>query len=163
MTPRFTLDPVDETFFRTAPLTWRFVVDLAAGPDDVWAGLTARRPLSWCRMLTDVQFAGTGPYDETSTRIAEVGKIVTLHEQFFRWSDTDRRHSFYVTESNLPVFRSFAEDYQVVPTSTGSRLIWTFAIVPRRGFGPALRLNRVLFASLAADTRRHFGKPPITA
>ncbi len=161
MSYRFALDPVDESFFDTAPLLWSYPIDLTASPAEVWEGLTVAKPLSWCRMLTNVEYIGKPPFGVGVGRKVEVGKTLRMQEHFFRWNDAERRHSFYVTHSNVPIFTSFAEDYQVVATPTGSRLVWTFAMSPGRGFDSFLRLgapiNKALFTSFVRDTSRHFG------
>lgn len=161
MAPRFALEPVDLSFFDSAPHVSRYPIDVAVGPDELWAELTARRPLSWCRMLTDVEFQGAPPFGAGATRKVEVAKVMRMDEHFFHWDDAARRHSFYVTSANVPLFRSFAEDYQVTAIPGGSRLTWTFAMAPRNGLGTALRLgaplNKALYSSLAGDTRKRFG------
>lgn len=158
---RFTLDPVDLTFFHTAPSVSRQIMELAAGPDEVWAALTAKRPLSWCRMLTHVRFEGEPPYGAGAARHVEVGGVLRMRERFFHWDEAGRRHAFYAESANLPVFQAFAEDYLVEEIPGGSRFTWTFASAPRRGLGLALKLgapvNNQLFASLASDTVTRFG------
>jgi hypothetical protein len=58
----------------------------------------------------------------------------------------------------VPLFRRFAEDYLVEPTSEAScRFTWTIAIDPH----PAARIlnpaNRLLLGTLFGDTRKHYG------
>ena len=158
---RFGLDAVDLTFFHTAPSVSRQILELAASPDEVWAGLTAKRPLSWCRMLTRVRFDGEPPYGAGSIRHAEVGKVMRMQERFFHWDDAGRRFAFHAVSSNVPIFRAFAEDYLVEEIPGGSRFTWTFASAPRQGFGLALKLgapvNNRLVESLGSDTSSRFG------
>ena len=158
---RFALDAVDLSFFHTAPIVSRQIMELAAGPDEVWAALTAKRPLSWCRMLTGVRFVGEAPFGEGATRHVEVGKAMRMEERFFHWDEAGRRHAFYVASANVPLFQAFAEDYLVEGIPGGSRFTWTFASAPRQGLGWALKLgapaNNQLFASLARDTVQRFG------
>ncbi|WP_207925992.1 SRPBCC family protein [Actinocrispum wychmicini] len=167
MSLRFPLQGVDETYFDTAPQRFTYRIDVAADAGTVWNGLTVARPLSWCRMLTDVRYLGDPPFGEGVARLVEVGKVLRMREHFFRWDDEQRRHSFYVVQANMPLFASFAEDYQVTPTPTGSRLVWTFALTPRHGLGTALKLgaplNKALFESFVRDTRRRFGTVVPTA
>lgn len=42
-----------------------------------------------------------------------------LSERFFRWEE-GRRQSFYVLKASSPLYRCFAEDYLVEPTSETS-------------------------------------------
>ncbi|WP_024794971.1 SRPBCC family protein [Tomitella biformata] len=161
MAHRFVLDPVDLTFFHTAPHVSRQICELKAGPDEVWAALTATRPLSWCRMLTSVRFEGEPPYGAGALRHVEVGGAMRMEERFFHWDEAGRRYAFHAATANVPLFQAFAEDYLVEEISGGSRFTWTFASAPRRGFGLALKLgapvNNLLFASLGADTTTRFG------
>ena len=161
---RYELSPVDETFFDTAPMRWRVGLELAASPDEVWAGLTSPRPLSWCRALPDVHYTSDAPYGEGTTREASVLGAYRMREYFFRWDESERRKSFYATEGTLPVFGAFAEDYRVLPFDGGSKLVWSFAFTPWKGLDSALQLGKPLteslLASLIKDTRNHFG--PLT-
>jgi hypothetical protein len=161
---RYGLEPVDETFFETAPMRWRVGLELAASPDEVWAGLTSPLPLSWCRALPDVRYTSEAPYGVGTTREANVLGTYRMHEEFFRWEETERRKSFHATTATLPVFSAFAEDYHVLPFDGGSKLVWSFAFAPWKGLDSAVQLGRPLteslLASLIKDTRNHFG--PLT-
>ncbi|MCZ4557621.1 SRPBCC family protein [Rhodococcus maanshanensis] len=157
----FDLDPIDDSYLETADFVYTYDMDLRAGADEVWRGLTGAEPLSWCRLL-DVHYTSVAPHSTATTRVAKVaGGFMQLREQFFVWDEEQRRHAFYVKQANVPLFRSFAEDYRVEPTPTGCRFVWTFAFTARRGFGVPVRLalpvNKALFASFARDTRKHFG------
>ena len=68
MTHWFDLEPVGVDFFDTAPHIFTYSIDLTAQPDDVWAGLTADEPLSWCRLLTKVHYTSPRPYGVMSSR-----------------------------------------------------------------------------------------------
>lgn len=161
---RYELDPIDESYFDTAPMRWRVGLELAADPDEVWAALTSHSPLSWCRALGDVHYTSDTPHGVGATREARVLGAYRIREYFFRWEEDERRKSFYATEGSLPLFSSFAEDYQVVPFAGGSKLVWSFAFTPWQGLDSALQLGRPLtesmLASLVKDTRAHFG--PLT-
>jgi hypothetical protein len=59
--------------------------------------------------------------------------------------------------ANAPLFKHFAEDYVVVPTSdTTCDFTWTIAAEPH----PAARItnpvNRIVLGTLLSDTRKHF-------
>lgn len=161
---RYELDPVDEGFFESAPMRWRVGLELAASPDEVWAGLTAPHPLSWCRALSDVHYTSDAPYGAGTTREARVLGTYRMREEFFRWDEAERRKSFHTTAGTLPLFSAFAEDYHVLPFDGGSKLVWSFAFAPWKGLDSAMQLGRplteTLLASLVKDTRNHFG--PLT-
>jgi hypothetical protein len=138
----FTTSPVEEAFFDSAPFRLRAEFDIPRSATHVWADLTADSPLF-----------GVG----TTRTARSIGAANVLKERFFRWEE-GRRQSFYVLEASVPLFRSFAEDYLVEPTSEAScRFTWTIAIDPR----PAARVlnpaNRLLLGTLFRDTRKHYG------
>ncbi|HEY1057094.1 MAG TPA: SRPBCC family protein [Limnobacter sp.] len=160
--PWFSLRPVtDESFFDTAPIRFTYVMNLAASADEVWAGLVADRPLSWCKALT-VQYTSPRPFGVGTRR--EVGaqfNLVRMKERFFIWDDEARRHAFYVEKANVPLLSQFAEDYQVTPTEQGCQFVWRFAMAGRPGLATALQLTqalpkRLVFDGLVNDTQRHF-------
>lgn len=162
MAYRFSLEPVDRSFFETAPNIDRRVMDLAASPDEVWRGLTVKRPLSWCRALTSVEFEGEGPYGQGAVRHVTVVGAMRMEERFFHWDEEGRGYSFHATSANVPLFTSFAEDYRVEEIPGGSRLTWTFASLARPGLELAVKaggpVNRLVYSALAADTRKRFGQ-----
>jgi hypothetical protein len=92
----------------------------------------------------------------TRTARALSGAIV-FHERFFGWEE-GRRHSFYVMQATVPLFKRFAEDYLLEPAGeTSCRLTWTIATEPR-GLGRlANPANRLLLTTLFRDTRQHYG------
>jgi len=158
---KFSLTPVDASFFDVAPFRWTYHIDVAASPDEVWAGLVAYRPLAWCKMLNG-HYTSPAPYGRGSTRSVTAVGTVLLEEEFFRWSDAERNHSFHVLKTNLPILKSFAEDYHVTAITGGARLTWRFAIEPKRGFHGVMKLSRFaneyLFSTFVRDTQRRFGK-----
>lgn len=155
---RFSLQPIDEGFFDSAPNRWADAMDIAQPADRVWAQLTSDDPLTWCRVLTGITWTSPRPFGVGTTRTARalLGAMV-LNERFFRWEE-GRRKSFLVEQSSLPLFRRFGEDYLVEPTSdTSCRFTWTIAAEPHTAARPGSPVNAMLMRSLFRDTRRHFG------
>lgn len=155
--PWFATQPVGETFFDTAPFRLKEVFDIPRPAAQVWADLTDEKPLAWCRILQDITWTSPRPFGVGTTRTARAVGGNVLKERFFRWEE-GRRQSFFVVEASLPLFRRFAEDYLVEPTSESScRFAWCIAIEPR----PAVRIanpgNRLLLSTLFRDTRKHYG------
>lgn len=155
----FDLKPADESFLDSAPLRYVHVLELAATPERVWAGLTADRALYWVRGLS-VTWTSPRPFGVGATRIAAGAYgAARLHESYFRWEE-GRRHSFQVLRANTPLFHRFAEDYLVEPIAGGCRFTWTFAVEPRGARAVAASVGatqRLIFAGMAKDTQRHFG------
>ena len=156
--PWFTTQPVEESFFDTAPFLLREAFDVPRPAGQVWADLTAENVLSWCRIIQGVTWTSPRPFGAGTTRtVRALGGLNVLNEYFFRWED-GRRQSFYAVEASVPLFTRFAEDYLVESTSENScRFTWTIAVEPR----PAARIaspgTKLLLGTLFRDTRRHFG------
>lgn len=148
------LEPFDLDFFDSAPQRRSYVLDLPVSPERVWRGLSASNPLWWCRLLSSVEYTSPRPFGVGTTRTAAVLGVLRLNEVFIRWEE-GRRQSFTVDRATLPVFRRFGEDYLVERSGEHCRLTWTFAYEP--GLEAGGRLNGLVFDSLVADTRRHFG------
>ncbi len=156
--PWFKSDPVDASFFDSAPMLLRGKFDVPRPAPEVWSELTADAPLGWCRILQAVNWTSPRPFGVGTTREARaLAGANVLKEEFFRWEE-GRRKSFFVLESTTPMFRRFAEDYLVEPTSEIScRFVWTVAAEPK----PLARLaapgNRLVLKTLFTDTAEHYG------
>jgi hypothetical protein len=152
----FKTNPVDESFFETAPFRISADFDIPRPASSVWADLTGDQALSWCRIIQSVRWTSERPFGVGTTRQVRTLGLVVLHEHYFRWEE-GRRHSFYAVSATLPMFRSLAEDYLVEPTSEGScRFTWTIVADARGGRAMAPG-NRLLLGSLFRDTRRYYG------
>jgi hypothetical protein len=155
---RFPTQPVDEAFFETAPFRLTDAFDIPRPAAEVWEDLTVDNPLAWCRLLREIAWTSPRPFGLGTTRTARtIGNASVINERFFRWED-GRRQSFYALDANLPVFRRFAEDYLVEPTSEAAcRFTWTIAIEPRPAARLANPVNRLMLSTLFRDTHRHYG------
>lgn len=155
--PWFKNDPVDETFFASAPVRLSQMFEVARPAAEVWAELTADDTLWWCRILDDVRWTSPRPFGVGTTRTVKSLKGAnTIDEHYFRW-DEGTRKSFYVVRSSAPLFKRFAEDYLVEPVSERScRFTWTIAYESR----PSMRLGRPvndrILRTLFTDTRKHY-------
>ena len=156
--PWFKTEPVDETFFDRAPFRLVHSFDIPRPAAEVWDELTQDNALSWCRILDDISWTSPRPFGVGTTRTAtSLRGTNVLRERFFRWEE-GRRMSFHTVEVSAPMFRRFAEDYLVEPTSdTSCRLTWTIAVEPRALGRLATPVNRRLLQTLFRDTRRHYG------
>jgi hypothetical protein len=155
--PEFKLEPVDESFFDNAPFRIAETFEIPASAESVWAELTSDNPLSWCRILRDLTWTTPKPYGVGTTRtVRTIANANIFHERFFVWEE-GRRKAFYVEHANGPLFRRFAEDYRVEPTSeTSCEFTWIIAAQPRRAAALTNPVNKLLLSSLFRDTRKHF-------
>lgn len=157
----FDLNPVsDERVFTTARHTHSYEMKLPVDADVVWKGLVADRPLAWCRALSG-GYTSEQPFGVGTTRTVTVSRALVLRERFFVWDEENRHHSFYVEQTNLPLFSMFAEAYRVTPTDTGCTFTWKFAMEGRAGTRNAVALSqpltrKLLLERLIRDTEKHF-------
>jgi hypothetical protein len=156
--PWFSCEPVDESFFETAPVRMSAHFGVPRPASEVWDELTGERPLYWCRILQDVSWTSPRPLGVGTTReVNALWGANLLREHYFRWEE-GRRHSFYLVESTAPLAKRFAEDYLVEPTGEGScRFTWTIVFEPQPLAIPAVPLNKLLLRTLYTDTRDHYG------
>ncbi len=161
--PWFQMEPADETFFDTAPVRLVSAFDISRSAAEVWDELSGPDALQWCRLLGEVRWTSLPPFGVGTTRIASaLAGLSVLKERFFRWEE-GRRQSFVVVEASTPMFRRFAEDYLLEPTSdTSCRLTWTIAFEPRPVARVANPLNKLLLGTLFHDTSRHYGSQACT-
>jgi hypothetical protein len=159
------LQPVDESFFTTAPIVHRYPVRLAVPPERVWESIASQRSLAdWGLGVRRLTWTTPRPYGVGTTREVVLPlAAMTVREQFFRW-DEGKGYSFFVTEANRPGVRRFAEDYVIEPDGSGSVFTWTIALDPAPRLVRVMRLldpvNRVAFGSVARAAKRYFARNP---
>ena len=159
------LDSVDESFFSTAPYVYRYPVELTVPPERVWESLISDGSLADWGLGIKLRWMSPRPFGVGTTRevVLPLG-LMTVRERFFLW-DEGTRYAFYVESANRSMIKSFAEDYLVEKTSTGSRFTWTIAIEPAPKFralvaagGP---LNKVAFGQTARAAKSYFANHPV--
>jgi hypothetical protein len=156
--PWFKVQPVDESFFDSAPTVLSGVFEIVQPAPYVWAELTADNTLAWCKLLDRVEWTSPRPFGVGTTRqVSSLKGTNVIREHYFRWEE-GRRKSFYVVEASAPLFRRFAEDYHVQQTSASScRFTWTIAFEPKSLTRPGAPVNKRLLETLFTDTRKHYG------
>jgi carbon monoxide dehydrogenase subunit G len=163
MTRWYAVEPADANFFTSAPHVFRYSKRFAAPPEKVWESLTSDESLAaWSPTVSSLTWLSPRPFGVGTTReVALAPGLVRVHERYFRW-DEGRGNSFFVYEANAPVFKRFAEDYEVEPEGDGTRFTWTVAIEPKgvlalpfKALAPALKLA---FGRLASDGERYFAR-----
>ena len=155
--PSFKAEPIDETFFESAPARIEDSFEIARSAADVWSELTEGNPLGWCRIIDRIDWTSPAPFRVGTTRRVHALKGTNvMNEHYFRWEE-GRRKSFYVVDATAPLFQRFAEDYLVEPTSDNScRFTWTIAFEPRAAMRPGTPVNKRLLGTLFTDTRKHY-------
>ena len=150
------LKPVDERFFDSAPTRYSHRWSIPRPTSAVWDELVSDRPMHWCRGQT-IDWTSPRPFSVGTTREAKVlGSTLKLTELFFLWED-GRRYAFYMTEANLPLFHSIAEDYVVEPDGPNRcTFTWTVALAPTALGKPGRAVYGFLFNKFFKDTTRYF-------
>ena len=156
--PRFALEPIEMSFFDSAPGLYREAFEIQQPAEQVWTQLTKDNPLHWCKLLKSITWTSPRPFGVGTTRTARaLGGSLVIDEEFIVWEE-GKRKAFKVLQSNLPLFRRFGEDYLVEPTGeTSCRFTWTIAAEPSPAGKPGAPINARIARSLFSDTRKHFG------
>jgi polyketide cyclase/dehydrase/lipid transport protein len=147
----YTLPPIDDAFFETAPLVIPAVVELDAPPARVWEALGSDEMWSWAPIVDQLVWLTPRPQTTGAVRRLRLLKVNTVEEEFYRWEDS-RRATFRVTRQSRPLLDGLAEDFLLEPLDGGARtrLTWTMAIAPKglpgfiRGRGAALAKGNAL-------------------
>ena len=156
MTRWYPLEPLDESFFRTAPYVYRLPVELDVPPERVWQSLTSDRALAdWGLGLHKLEWTSPRPFGVGTTRTVTFWGGMDVFERFTAW-EHGRRLGFTFEGTTELVWRRFAERYDVDDLGDGRcRLTWTVGYEPAGGFGrwhalirPAMALNFRLYMAL---------------
>ena len=127
----YTLKPIDDAFFETAPIVIPATLELKAPPERVWEALGSDEMWSWAPIIDQLVWTTGRPQTVGAIRRLRLFKAVTIEEQFYRW-DVGRRATFRVTHQSRRMFDGLAEDFLLEPSAGGgTRLTWTMAMAPR--------------------------------
>jgi hypothetical protein len=151
------VQPVGEEFFATAPVQVSDTFEIPRPAAEVWDAISNDRALHWCRAL-NVRWTSPRPFQVGTTRKAKIlGGVITVDEQYYVWEE-GRRQAFCVVGSNLPMFKHLAEDYIVEPNGPAAcTFTWKAALEPTTLGKVGGPVNSLLFKTIFADTRKHFG------
>lgn len=155
---RFALTPTDDTFLTNAAHRYRHVVEIPRSPQQVWDLLVADDALvSWSAVVTAAEWTSPRPFGPGTTRLVTLGGFVRLRERFYRWEEGSRM-TFTVDAASIPGLKHFAEDLQLRPAETGTRLTWTFAFEGHAALRPLLAaagpVNWYVTRTIAEGTAR---------
>ena len=153
MTRWYPLEPADDDFLASAPHVFRFEKRFAAPPEKVWESLVSDESLTaWSPMIKELTWTSPRPFGVGTTREVMPLGGPRVRERYYRW-DEGRSHAFYVTESSLPLFRRFAEDYIVEPDGDGTKFTWVMAMEPKGAMA-------LPFKAIAPVLKAGFGRVP---
>ncbi len=123
---------VDASFLDSAPMRFASSVDLEASPSKVFAILAdADSWPKWFHAMHKVVWTSEKPYGVGSTRTVSMTGWLDIDERYFRW-EKDRRCSYYVTATSMPMAHAMAENYLLEETAPGkTRFTHIIALDPR--------------------------------
>ena len=149
------LQPVDDSFFDSAPARFSHHWSINRPTSEVWAELVGDRPLHWCHGLA-MKWTSPRPFSIGTTRQGVVGGVLKVQEHFFVWEE-GRHYAFYATEANLPLFHSVAESYIVEPDGPNRcTFTWKIALAPTTMGKPGGPAYALVFNHVFKDTTRYF-------
>jgi hypothetical protein len=132
----YALDPIDDTFFDTAPIVVPATIELDAPPQRVWDALGSDAMWSWAPVIDRLQWMT--PLNGVPVRRLRLAGLATIEEEFYRWEEPYRA-TFRVTRSTRPLLHGLAEDFVLEALPGGrTRLTWTMALAPKGPVGPVL-------------------------
>ncbi len=144
------LEPVEESFFREAPvvITNRNVL---AAPRVAVFECIAGDPAGWGDWFPGFSHKGrwdTAPPHGIGSRRTVDAYRSEYRETILAW-DSNERWAFRVDATNSPLFEAFAEDYRLADAAGGTELSWTVAYRPARAMRLAAPLARPTFRRMA--------------
>lgn len=160
MTRWHPLEAADADFLTSAPHIFRYQKRFAAPPEKVWQSLISDESLTaWSSMIKELTWTSPRPFGVGTTREVLPLGGPRVRERYFLW-DEGHRHSFYVYESSMPLFKRFAEDYVVEPEGADTLFTWTVAMEPKgalalpfKVIAPAMKAG---FGRIPGDGQKYF-------
>ena len=130
-------------------------VEIPVRPDQLFEILEdAKAWPRWLTAITKVTWTSPDPKGVGTTRTVEIRGSFVADEEFIGW-ETNRRMAFRFASCSRPIFRTFAEDYRIVPTDNGCRLTWSVLARPR---GLPEPLPRLIGPLLGLSLRRNLAR-----
>ena len=121
--------PIDLDFLNTAPLCLSFAGTLRAAPAAVFNAIAhdvATMP-RWYGAVAKAEYGGTAPYGVGTKRRVKLVGGVAFHEEVLAW-DAPHRYAYRIERTTVPGIRAMAEEWVVLETPAGTRVVWTMAI-----------------------------------
>lgn len=121
--------PVDLDFLKTAPLRMSFANTLRATPRAVFDAIAhdVTNIPRWYAAVAEAEYGGQPPYGVGTKRRVKLVGGVTFHEQILAW-DAPVRYAYRFEHTSVPGIRAMAEEWSVLETPAGTRVVWTVAV-----------------------------------
>jgi carbon monoxide dehydrogenase subunit G len=140
-------------FIDNAPFRFVSTVDLAITPEQVFEVLDdAESWPQWATAILKVTWTSPQPHGVGTTRTVDMRGSIVGDEEFLAW-EPHSHMAFRFNEASTRSIGAFAEDYRIVPTTTGCNLTWVMAMKPN---GVAARLGMSLGRPVMARVFQKF-------
>jgi carbon monoxide dehydrogenase subunit G len=140
-------------FIDSAPYRFVSTVDLAVTSEQVFEILDdAESWPQWATAITKVTWTSPQPHGVGTTRTVDMRGGIVGDEEFLAWEPFTHM-AFRFNQASSRSIAAFAEDYRIVPTTTGCHLTWVMAMQPN---GVASRIGMTLGRPLMARTFQKF-------
>jgi carbon monoxide dehydrogenase subunit G len=140
-------------FIDSAPYRFVSTVDLTITPEQVFEILDdAESWPQWATAITKVTWTSPQPHGIGTTRTVHMRGGIVGDEEFLAWEPYSHM-AFRFNEASTGSIAAFAEDYRIVPTTSGCHLTWVMAMQPK---GVAARLGMTLGRPVMARTFQKF-------
>lgn len=151
-----TTRPVDLAFLNEAPLRLSFAHTLRATPTTVFDAIAhdVTSLPRWYGVIAAAEYGGAEPFGVgTKRRVKLVGGI-SFHEQVLAW-DTPHRYAYGIERTSVPGIRAMAEEWAILETPAGTRVVWTMALDAAAATAGVLRASA---PGVRVATRRALGR-----
>lgn len=147
---------VDLDFLQTAPVRLSFANTLRADAKAVFDAIAhdVTSLPRWYGVIALAEYGGTEPFGVGTKRRVKLVGGVAFHEEILAW-DAPRRYAYRVERTNVPGIRAMAEEWAVLETPAGTRLVWTMAVDAAAATAAAFRASA---PGIAVATRRAVGR-----
>ena len=151
----FQCRPVDASFFDTAPMQFKHVVDLDAPASKVFAIFEDGESWPhWFHAIHKVVWTSDKPYGVGATRTVSL-TATNIDEHFFIW-EKNRRMAFYATGTSMPLAHAMAEDYQLEEIEPGeTRFTYRVAMDPHLTVSLGGPLSKMYFEAMFESACKH--------
>lgn len=144
---------------RSSPQLLAFEETVKATPSQIFEVFADAGAWSeWVEAITEAKWSSSPPFGRGSTRDVTLKGGIVLREEFVVWEEGERM-VFVITAMSLPLFESFAEEYQLRDNKDGScSLRWSFHLRARWFVRPLVAMIRPFMTRSNQASLRAFAR-----